>query len=218
MQYSTYPPTTQGKFPKFLPQKTKIPYRRYLPPGGSTATPLHLGTSNTHSFLLCLSECMSLFLSWWFSLVFSAACAFTLCFIPLYLFAAFGFLSDYMMDSDNSSSASLAGKVHSCHCGKRISSLKKGLPCCMCWLWLWSPLCGVYWHRRLHHDLSICIISWLLDFLLTALLLPSVNSFLAFYRIALYLLLLTAQPLHPSRSPVVFLRVLSFHLLCFFSL
>ena len=39
-----------------------------------------------------------------------------------------------------------------------------------------------------------------------ALLLPSVNSFLAFYPIALYLLLLTAQPLHPSRSPVVFLR------------
>ena len=46
----------------------------------------------------------------------------------------------------------------------------------------------------------------------------SVNSFLAFYPIALYLLLLTAQPLHPSRSPVVFLRVLFFHLLCFFSL
>ena len=53
---------------------------------------------------------------------------------------------------------------------------------------------------------------------LPALLLPSVNSFLAFYPIALYLLLLTAQPLHPSRSPVVFLRVLFFHLLCFFSL
>ena len=48
-----------------------------------------------------------------------------------------------------------------------------------------------------------------------ALLLPSVNSFLTFYPIALYLLLLTAQPLHPSRSPVVFLRVLSFHLLLF---
>ena len=51
-----------------------------------------------------------------------------------------------------------------------------------------------------------------------ALLLPSVNSFPAFYPISLYLLLLTAQPLHPSRSPVVFLRVLSFHLLSFFSL
>ena len=50
------------------------------------------------------------------------------------------------------------------------------------------------------------------------LLLPSLNSFLAFYPIALYLLLLTAQPLHPSRYPVVFLRVLSFHLLSFFSL
>ena len=36
-------------------------------------------------------------------------------------------------------------------------------------------------------------------------------SFLAFYPIALYLLLLMAQPLHPSQSPVVFLRVLSFH-------
>ena len=45
-----------------------------------------------------------------------------------------------------------------------------------------------------------------------------VNSFLAFYPIALYLLLLMAQPLHPSRSPVVSQRVLSFHLLCFFSL
>ena len=33
-----------------------------------------------------------------------------------------------------------------------------------------------------------------------------------------YLLLLTAQPLHPSRSPVVFLRVLYFHLLSFFPL
>ena len=54
-------------------------------------------------------------------------------------------------------------------------------------------------------------------FQLTALPLLSVNSFLAFYPIALYLLLLTAQPLHPSRSPVVFLRVLFFHLLCFFS-
>ena len=32
------------------------------------------------------------------------------------------------------------------------------------------------------------------------------------------MLLLTAQPLHPSQSPVVFLRVLSFHLLSFFSL
>ena len=86
MQYSTYPLTTQGKFPEFLPQKTKIPYRRYSPPGGSTATPLRLGPSSTHSFLLRLSDCMSLFLSWWFSLVFSAAlpCAFTLCFIPLY--------------------------------------------------------------------------------------------------------------------------------------
>ena len=39
----------------------------------------------------------------------------------------------------------------------------------------------------------------------------------SFYSIALHLLL-TAQPLHPSRSPVVFLSVLSFHLLCFFSL
>ena len=56
------------------------------------------------------------------------------------------------------------------------------------------------------------------NFQLMALLLPSVNSFLAFYPIALYLLLLTAQPLHPSRSPVELLRVLSFHLLCFFSL
>ena len=56
------------------------------------------------------------------------------------------------------------------------------------------------------------------NFQLTALLLLSVNSFLAFYPIALFLLLLTAQPLHPSRSPVVFLRVLFFHLLCFFSL
>ena len=36
------------------------------------------------------------------------------------------------------------------------------------------------------------------NFQLTALLLPSVNSFLAFYPIALYLLLSTAQPLHPS--------------------
>ena len=134
MQYSTYPLTTQGKFPEFLPQKTKIPYRRYSPPGGSTATPLRLGTSNTHSFLLRLSDCMSLFLSWWFSLAFSAALPCDLlCASSLFtLFAAFGFLSDYMMDSDNSSSASLAGKVHSCHCGKRISSLKKGLPCCMC--------------------------------------------------------------------------------------
>ena len=51
-----------------------------------------------------------------------------------------------------------------------------------------------------------------------ALLLPSVNSFLAFYPIALYLLLLTAQPLHPSRSPVVFLRVLFFHLATLFLL
>ena len=86
MQYSTYPLTTQGKFPEFLPQKTKIPYRRYSPPGGSTATPLRLGPSSTYSFLLRLSDCMSLFLSWWFSLAFSAAlpCAFTLCFIPLY--------------------------------------------------------------------------------------------------------------------------------------
>ena len=56
------------------------------------------------------------------------------------------------------------------------------------------------------------------NFQLMALLLPSVNSFLAFYPIALYLLLLTAQPLHPSWSPVVFLVVLSFHLICFFSL
>ena len=56
------------------------------------------------------------------------------------------------------------------------------------------------------------------NFQLTALLLPSENSFLAFYPLALYLLLFTAQPLHPSRSPVLFLRVLSFHLLCFFSL
>ena len=56
------------------------------------------------------------------------------------------------------------------------------------------------------------------NFHLTALLLSSVNSFPAFYPIALHLLLLTAQPLHPSRSPVVFLRVLSFHLLSFFSL
>ena len=31
-------------------------------------------------------------------------------------------------------------------------------------------------------------------------------------------MLLTAQPLHPSQSPVVFLRVLSFHLLPFFSI
>ena len=51
---------------------------------------------------------------------------------------------------------------------------------------------------------------------LTALHLPFVNSFLAFYPIALYLLLLTAQPLHPSLSPVVFLRVLSFLLHFFF--
>ena len=56
------------------------------------------------------------------------------------------------------------------------------------------------------------------NFQLTTLLLPSVNSFLDFYPIALYLLLLTTQPLHPSRSSLVFLRVLSFHLLSFFSL
>ena len=37
---------------------------------------------------------------------------------------------------------------------------------------------------------------------LMALLLPSVNSFLAFYPITLYLLLLTAQPLHPSSCGV----------------
>ena len=67
LQYSTYLLTTQGKLPKFLPQKTKfprmftpkVPYRRYSPLGGSTATPLHLDTSNTHSFLLCLSDYMS---------------------------------------------------------------------------------------------------------------------------------------------------------------
>ena len=45
----------------------------------------------------------------------------------------------------------------------------------------------------------------------------SVNSFPASYPISVYLLLM-AQPLHPSRSPAVFLRVLSFHLLSFFSL
>ena len=56
------------------------------------------------------------------------------------------------------------------------------------------------------------------NFQLTAFLLRSVNSFPAFYPIALYLLLLTAQPLQPSWSPVVFLRVLSFHLLSSFSL
>ena len=51
------------------------------------------------------------------------------------------------------------------------------------------------------------------NFQLTPLFLPSVNSFLA-----VCLLLLTAQPLHPCRSPVVFLRVLSFHLLSLSSL
>ena len=43
-------------------------------------------------------------------------------------------------------------------------------------------------------------------------------TFLTFYPIALYLLLLTAQPLYLSWSPVVFLRVLSFRLLSFFFL
>ena len=41
------------------------------------------------------------------------------------LFAAFGILFDYVMDSDNSSSASSAGKVHSCYCGRRMSSIVK---------------------------------------------------------------------------------------------
>ena len=47
--------------------------------------------------------------------------------------------------------------------------------------------------------------------------LPAYGSFCrlisSFYPIALYLLLLTAQTLHPSQSPEVFLKVLSFHLL-----
>ena len=80
------------KIPKFIPQKTKIPYRRYSPPGSTTATPLHSDTSNSHSFLLRLSDYMPLFRSWMFSLVFSPALprTFTLCFIPLDLFCCFG--------------------------------------------------------------------------------------------------------------------------------
>ena len=42
-----------------------------------------------------------------------------------------------------------------------------------------------------------------------------ISSFLSNHFISV---VVTAQPLHPSRFPVVFLRVLSFHLLCFFSL
>ena len=55
------------------------------------------------------------------------------------------------------------------------------------------------------------------NFQLTDLFLHSVNSLLAFHPIALYLLLLTTQALHPSWSPVMFLRVLSFHLHSIFS-
>ena len=52
---------------------------------------------------------------------------------------------------------------------------------------------------------------------LIALLLPSVNSFLAFYPVALYQLLLTVRLLHSSLSTVVFLRVQSFYLILFSS-
>ena len=40
-------------------------------------------------------------------------------------FAAFGILFDNVTDSDNSFSSSPVGKVHSCHCGKRMSSITK---------------------------------------------------------------------------------------------
>ena len=53
-----------------------------------------------------------------------ALCIYFVCH-PSGLCSAFGFMLDYVMDSDNSSSALLAGKVCLCHCGKRMSSLTK---------------------------------------------------------------------------------------------
>ena len=50
--------------------------------------------------------------------------AFYICISSLWTSSGcFGFLFACMMDSDNFSSASPAGKVRTCHCGKRMSSL-----------------------------------------------------------------------------------------------
>ena len=62
----------------------------------------------------------SALLDWYFTRI---AFASHLDFIPQCFFSLLWIPVTWTMDSDNSSSALLAGKVHTCHCGKRMSSL-----------------------------------------------------------------------------------------------